>query len=157
MEHRLTTTERAKPSELQGCGSSNGISIYTDQSASEKTVQESAAMITTAFANIFGKKTDKDIALFTHVLEAAVRYCKMTDQQLKDAVMECICHKRQYGEFQISDITDFDRKFKFYSYKAICDKDGYFPIERNGEVYWVQGAELAQYGYKVENKKIVRI
>ena len=63
----------------------------------------------------------------------------------------------QYGEFQISDVTDFDKRFKLYPYKDVCDKDGYFPIERNGEVYWVQGAELAQYGYKVENKKIVRI
>lgn len=114
-------------------------------------------MITTAFANIFGKKTDRDIALFTHVLEAAVRYCKMTDQQLKDAVMECICHKHQYGEFQISDITDFDRRFKFYSYKAICDKDGYECVDKGGEVLWVNRAELAALGFKVANRKIVRL
>lgn len=150
-------TEKARQSELQGYGSNNGISIYTDAPASDKAVAESAAMITTAFANIFGKKSDKDIALFTHVFTAAVRYCNMTEQQLKDAVMNCICHKHQYGEFQISDVTDFDKRFKLYPYKDVCDKDGYFPIERNGEVYWVQGAELAQYGYKVENKKIVRI
>ena len=66
---------------MQGYGSNNGISIYTDAPATEETIKEGSAMITTAFANIFGKKSDKDIALFTHVFTAAVRYCNMTDKQ----------------------------------------------------------------------------
>ena len=117
----------------------------------------SVVKIAAAFPTTFYSMDEEGIKNFGLVFKEAVEYVGMTGQQLKDAVMNCICHNHQYGQFQISDVTDFDKRFKLYPYKDVCDKDGFFPIERNGEVYWVQGAELAQYGYKVENKKIVRI
>lgn len=131
-------------------------SVYTDALATVEDITATYHKLMYAFPNL-RKLTDKQEAGFIEVFAEAVQYAGMTKQRLYDSMMNCICHKHQYGDLQIADIIDFDKRFKLYDYKAVCDKDGYFPIERNGEVYWVQGAELAQYGYKVENKKIVRI
>ena len=132
------------------------MSIYTDPKAEGNDIAEAAIRLTSAYPLIFSKMNDKDIAAFTSTLKDAVEYVGMTRQQLRDAVMECICHRHQFGQFQISDITDFDRRIKFYDWKTICDKDGFTCIDKDGEVLWVSRSELAALGFKVVDRKIVK-
>lgn len=92
------------------------VTAYTDAPASAEDKRVAVKRLIASYPTAFQKKTDSETAEFIQIFSEAIDAVGMTGKQLKDAVINCIATKRQYGQFQIADVTGFSDKIKLYTY-----------------------------------------
>lgn len=73
-------------------------------------------MIQSAYPSTFQKLTDEEVISWLMVFSESVKFKKMTSEQLKEAVMRCITETHKFGDFQISDVTNFDNEIEIIGY-----------------------------------------
>ena len=92
------------------------ITSYTDETATAEDKRQAVKRLIACYPATFQKKTDIELSEFIQIFSEAIDAVGMTGKQLKDAVINCIATKHQYGQFQIADVTGFSDKVKLYTY-----------------------------------------
>ena len=92
------------------------LSTYRDSLASDDDILRYGKMIHSAYPSTFSKMTDKETVSWMLVFSEAVKFKKMTATQLRDATMHCITETHKFGDFQISDVTNFSKEIQIIGY-----------------------------------------
>ena len=136
MKNLCTTSGRVLQEGLKKTQCSNEVSLYRG-SLSDIGIAKNMRKLQSAFP-----KQNKE---FFNVLAERLIANGFTDERLTDAVNNVI-DNFQYKELNVSDIVQFDKKIKLYTYSEACrmvTKDGYefgkdlVRTEMENGVYWI--------------------
>lgn len=133
------------------------VTAYTDATATAEDKVAAVKRLTACYPATFQKKTDIELSEFIQIFSEAIDAVGMTGKQLKDAVINCIATKHQYGQFQIADVTGFSDKIKLYTYNDYTRQPDVLTASKlkraDGTRWFVDKADLERANRLAEAKE----
>jgi hypothetical protein len=122
------------------------ISAYTGSPASVNDIAVGIAKLNASFPNMEQG--------FWSILAERIEANNFTSDRLKEAI-EHVLDNFRYKELTVSDIIQFDRRLKLYTYREICSawmkgagKNDFEMKEIDGIKFWILKADLIKTGLK---------
>jgi hypothetical protein len=134
--------------QLKRVDNSLELSLYGDELATAADIASGIGRLRIAFP-----RTGDD---FFNLLAERVVEKDFTGEQLRDAVNRVI-DTFKYKELNISDVIQFDRRVKLYSYNEMCHviykesitMDDFEMKKIDGKNYWIRKSDIVNLGIKL--------
>lgn len=137
------------------------ITSYTDETATAEDKRQAVKRLIACYPATFQKKTDIELSEFIQIFSEAIDAVGMTGKQLKDAVINCIATKHQYGQFQIADVTGYSDKVKLYTYSDYTKQPDILTASNlkraDGTRWFVDKADLERANRLAELKEMLGV
>lgn len=96
--------------------------FHETEPASADTIIKAGKMIVSSFPSVFGKMSDEKVRDWLNCFALSVKFKASQgdvfgNERLRFAVLNCIANKHQYGDIQIADILNYDKRIRLYTYR----------------------------------------